>query len=127
MSKNNRELPIDQMLAREAKSFVALAFRNGPIEDVHAGKECPQCSGRTEYSHISQAEMKEIMKRAVDKVYALLWIRTHSPTVYEHVVEAGRQYTANWDLPEHSKKEIEGMTKLAEYLGTRKADAKPSR
>jgi len=28
-------------LAREAKTIFALAFRNGPIEDVHAGKVFP--------------------------------------------------------------------------------------
>jgi hypothetical protein len=32
-------------VAREAKAIVALAFRNGPIEDVHAGKACPTCFG----------------------------------------------------------------------------------
>ena len=29
---------LDAELAKEAKAIVALAFRNGPIEDVHAGK-----------------------------------------------------------------------------------------
>jgi hypothetical protein len=32
-------------VAREAKALVALAFRNGPIEDIHAGKFCPTCHG----------------------------------------------------------------------------------
>jgi hypothetical protein len=32
-------------VAREAKALVALAFRNGPIEDIHAGKLCPTCHG----------------------------------------------------------------------------------
>jgi hypothetical protein len=32
---------LDPELAMEAKSLVALAFRNGPIESVHAGKDCP--------------------------------------------------------------------------------------
>jgi len=31
---------LDTELAKEAKAIVALAFRNGPIEDVHAGKAC---------------------------------------------------------------------------------------
>jgi hypothetical protein len=34
-------MTLDPELAVEAKALVALAFRNGPIEDVHAGKECP--------------------------------------------------------------------------------------
>ncbi len=32
---------LDTQLATEAKAIVALAFRNGPIEDVHAGRVCP--------------------------------------------------------------------------------------
>ena len=61
-----RGMTLDSKLAAEAKSLVALAFRNGPIEDVHAGKECPTCAGKSEYSHLTQAEMKNIMKQAVD-------------------------------------------------------------
>lgn len=117
MSPRNRKLPIDIQLANEAKALVALAFRNGPIEDVHAGKECPTCSGQDEYSHITDGEMKQIMKRAVDKLYALLWIRTHSPEVYEAALKAGSRYTVGWDLPEKSKEEIEAVTRLAELLG----------
>jgi hypothetical protein len=41
-------------VAREAKALVTLAFRNGPIEDVHAGKVCPTCNGSPEYSHVTQ-------------------------------------------------------------------------
>ena len=59
-----RNMTLDPELAAEAKSIVALAFRNGPIEDVHAGKECPNCAGKVEHSHITQDEMKNIMKRA---------------------------------------------------------------
>jgi len=36
-----RKMTLDPELAAEAQSFVALAFRNGSIENVHAGKECP--------------------------------------------------------------------------------------
>lgn len=36
-----------QQLAREAKAIVALAFRNGPIEEIHAGRDCPTCTGRS--------------------------------------------------------------------------------
>ncbi len=55
MNKSQR-----QKLAREAKALVALAFRNGPIEDVHAGERCPVCDGQTGYSRITDAEMKAI-------------------------------------------------------------------
>jgi hypothetical protein len=45
-----QKMTLDPELAAEAKSIVALAFRNGPIEDIHAGKNCPACSGKSEYS-----------------------------------------------------------------------------
>jgi hypothetical protein len=59
-------------LAREAKAIVALAFRNGPIEDHHAGKRCPTCFGREEYSHVTDEEMQRIVQNAVQNVYRLL-------------------------------------------------------
>jgi len=44
---------VDPVLALEAKMIVALAFRNGPIENLHAGKVCPTCSVDRGYSRIS--------------------------------------------------------------------------
>jgi hypothetical protein len=40
--KKSTNNPQDQSgVAREAKALVALAFRNGPIENIHAGKDYP--------------------------------------------------------------------------------------
>jgi hypothetical protein len=86
-------------LAREAKAIVALAFRNGPIEDVHAGKLCPTCAGKPEYSHITQQEMKQVMKNAVDHVYRLLSLKENDPGKYEATIDFGSKYTAAWDDP----------------------------
>ena len=94
-----RKMTIDPELAAEAKSFVALAFRNGPIEDVHAGKECPTCAGKSEYSHITQTEMKNIIKKAVDTVYKLLWLKQNDPEKYDATLELGSRYTRSWDEP----------------------------
>jgi hypothetical protein len=94
-----RKMTLDPELAAEAKSLVALAFRNGPIEDVHAGKECPTCAGKSEYSHITQSEMKKIMRNAVDTVYKLLWIKENDPEKYEASIELGNRYTQGWDEP----------------------------
>jgi hypothetical protein len=57
-------IKLDPNLATETKALVALAFRNGPIEGIHAGRPCPVCSGNPEASHISDEEMKTIMKSA---------------------------------------------------------------
>src|SRR5580693_5587225 len=61
MKKSSTVPQNSSRVAREAKALVALAFRNGPIENVHAGKTCPTCHGKAEYSHITQAEMRRIM------------------------------------------------------------------
>jgi hypothetical protein len=47
------KMTFDPELATEAKALVALAFRNGPIKTLHAGRPCPQCNGNAEVSHIS--------------------------------------------------------------------------
>ncbi len=90
----------DPDLAVEAKALVALAFRNGPIEDLHAGKPCKVCSGNREISHISDEEMKAIMKSAVDALYRLLWLRGSDPAAYNEKLALGRRFTLHWDDPE---------------------------
>jgi hypothetical protein len=91
---------IDPSLAIEAKAITALAFRNGPIEDLHAGKVCSACAGNAEFSHISDDEMKRIMKAAVNAVYRLLWQRDHDPDAYLKSLTLGERYTLRWDDPE---------------------------
>jgi len=88
-----------RQVAREAKAIVALAFRNGPIENVHAGRPCPTCSGQAGYSRVTDAEMKAIMRSAVNKVYALLLLKSSDPDKYESEVQFGERYTLNWDEP----------------------------
>ena len=91
--------PIDPQLAREAKAIVALAFRNGPIEKVHAGKLCPTCSAGSEYSRITDDEIKAIMKSAVDRTYALLKLRKGDPDEYARQIDFGARYVTRWDEP----------------------------
>jgi hypothetical protein len=68
--KQSPKITEDELrVAREVKALVALAFRNGPIEDVHAGKNCPTCHGDPQFSHITQGEMRRTMKAAVDRLY----------------------------------------------------------
>jgi hypothetical protein len=98
-SKSNRK-----QLAREAKAIVALAFRNGPIEDLHAGKACPTCQGQAGVSRVSDADIKKIMKNPVDHVYALLCLRTENPVEYELRIKLGEGYTARWDEPKEPRK-----------------------
>ena len=94
------KMTLDPELASEAKPLVALAFRNGPIETLHAGRQCPQCNGNAEISHISDVEMKRLMKSAVDALYRLLWLREHDRQSYDEHLALGRRYTSHWDDPE---------------------------
>ena len=95
--------PEDPQLAREAKAIVALAFRNGPIENVHAGKLCPTCSTKPEYSRITDEEMKAIMKSAVNRLYALLRLKHRDPEGYTRQIDFGARYVTKWDEPEEKR------------------------
>lgn len=95
--------PKDPQLAREAKAIVALAFRNGPIEQVHAGRDCPTCHAAPEYSRITDDEIKAIMKSAVNRVYTLLRLKTNDPDGYEEQIAFGTGYVARWDEPEETE------------------------
>jgi hypothetical protein len=93
-TKSNRE-----QLAREAKAIVALAFRNGPIEDFHAGRLCPTCHGQAGFLRLTEDQMKKIMKNAVDHVYTLLCLKSENPAKYESNITFGERYSAHWDQP----------------------------
>ena len=99
MARAKTKFPLNSELAEEAKAIVVLAFRNGPIEDLHAGKPCPTCSRDASYSRISNAEMKHIMKNAVDRVYSVLWLKENKPTAYAACLGFGRVNATLWDDP----------------------------
>jgi hypothetical protein len=80
--------------------IVALAFRTGPIEDLHTGKTRPICSTDSAYSRISIEEMKVIMKAAVNTVYSLLWKRENDSEAYAKSLVHGARNTQRWDDPE---------------------------
>jgi hypothetical protein len=88
-----------QQLAKEAKAIVALAFHNGPIENIHTGRPCPTCTGQAGYSRITDAELKVIMKNAVDHVYALLSLKTKEPGKYESQIRLGNGIQQRGDEP----------------------------
>jgi hypothetical protein len=104
------EITLDHTLAIEAKAMVALAFRNGPIEGLHAGKPCAACAGRQEIPHISDEEMKAMMKSAVDTLYRLLWQRENDSAAYLENLALGERYTMQWDDPELEKPRRRGIS-----------------
>jgi hypothetical protein len=62
-------------------------------------KSAPPARGKSEYSHITQAEMKNIMTRAVDTVYKLLSLKQNDPEKYDATIRLGSRYTQSWDEP----------------------------
>ena len=76
-----------------AKGLVALAFRNGPIEDIHAE------------SRITQDEMRTLMKFAVDRVYwFIMQIQNEDDCgddscVIEQLLLQADLYCRQWDEP----------------------------
>jgi len=86
-------------IGAEAKALVALAFRNGPIEEIHAGRHCPTCAGNAGYSRITDEEMEALIKNAVNQLYALLVLKIEKPDEYERKIQFGVRYTTKWDDP----------------------------
>ena len=70
----------------EANAIVAWAFRNGPLEDLHAGKSSKLLTDKG-LSRITDAEMKELMLNACEKVEMLLRLREDDPKMYDSMVK----------------------------------------
>ena len=100
-----------------AKAITAFCFRNTSIESIHAGIFPVSNTGDfsdvfvvdangqkilwTEASRISQAEMKELMRTAVNRVYAVL---SHEDDTgfEESVLNHALTFTHEWDEPKES-------------------------
>ena len=80
----------------QANVLTLLAFRNGPIEDLHAGKyslllEDPQLS------RITDEEMKTVMIDASTKLAELLALRDSDPEDFARVLAVNWRQVRNWD------------------------------
>ena len=99
------ELPKDEIekyypggfgIRDEANAVTAYAFRNGIIEDLHAGKESDLVSDPS-LSRITDPEMKELMIEASKKVAFLLQMKERDPEKYNGFVTAyGLYYCRGW-------------------------------
>ena len=76
-----------------------LALRDGPIEDVHAGRTCPTYHDQPQYSGITQSEMKKIMTNAVNSVYTLLKLQQDEPKVFAEFIQIGATFASDSDEP----------------------------
>ena len=91
-------------LERQAKAIVLIAFRNGPLEDLHAGMSCSHCSEKQDFSKISDPEMRMLMKTAVNRVFTVLKLRDEQPDTFEGLLRMGDLFTKDWDPAEFTAK-----------------------
>ena len=98
MDKQNENRPDGNPSIRdEANALVACAFRNGPLEDLHAGKYSDILDDSS-YSRITDDEMKQLMINARETLARLLTLREESPDEYAcWVKEYGERYCYNWE------------------------------
>ena len=84
-------------LRDEANAIVAIAFRNGPLEDLHAGKPSELLKDST-LSRITDDEMQLIMINACQHVERLLREKQEDPgAYYMKIMGFNRQFCQNWE------------------------------
>lgn len=84
-------------LRDEANAIVAMAFRNGPLENLHSGKHSPLLDDLS-LSRITDAEMKELMISACERVEKLLRWKTDDPEEYSRqILFFSKNYCAGWE------------------------------
>ncbi len=83
-------------LRDEANALTAYAFRNGPLEDLHAGKSSPLLTDDS-LSRITDAEMKALMINASETLACALALRETDPDKYRQFVQGyGQAYCRQW-------------------------------
>jgi hypothetical protein len=83
-------------LRDEANAIVAFAFRNGPLETLHAGKKSSLIDD-DQLSRITDAEMRELMLNACEMVEKLLRMKVEDPEEYsEFIKNYGYMYCKRW-------------------------------
>ena len=84
-------------LRDEANAIVAMAFRNGPIEDLHAGKSSGLLSD-PKLSRINDDEMKMLMIDACEQVTKLLQLNQTDPEeYYRKMMSYNHLYCRRWE------------------------------
>jgi len=80
----------------QANVLTLLAFRNGPIEDLHAGKYSPLLED-PELSRITDDEMKKLMIAASAKLAELLELRDSDPDAFAQLLSANWRQVKKWE------------------------------
>ena len=81
----------------EANALTAYAFRNGPLEDLHAGKGSPLTDDPS-LSRITDAEMRKLMINASEHLAKMLALRVTAPDEYRRFIQTyGMMYCRAWN------------------------------
>lgn len=81
----------------EANALTCCAYRNGFIEDLHAGKYS-ELLEKPELSRITDAEMKKLMIEASSKLAELLAMKEKEPEKYWQLMKFFNEtYCAGWE------------------------------
>lgn len=93
----SRSTTQDEFTVRdEANALTAFAFRNGFLEDLHAGKPSPLLSQHG-YSRISDEEMRKLMIEASEKLERMLRMKREEPGRYAIFIrDYQKRYCRAW-------------------------------
>ena len=81
----------------EANAIVAYAFRNGPLEDLHAGRGSELLNDQS-LSRITDQEMKQLMLFACEHVERMLRLKVSNPQEYDLFVKSYNfRYCRQWE------------------------------
>ena len=87
---------VELTLRDEANALTAFAFRNGFLEDLHAGKDSPLLDA-PDLSRITDDEMKRLMIEASEKLAEMLRLKQKDPEQYEAFIRSyQRMYCRKW-------------------------------
>ena len=83
-------------LRDEANALAAYAFRNGFLEELHAGKSSPLLE-QPGFSRISDEEMRKLMIEASAKLAEMLRLKREAPAEYDMFIRRyQRTYCRKW-------------------------------
>ena len=81
----------------EANALTAYAFRNGPLERLHTGRQSPLLDD-PDLQRLTDAEMKELMINASTTLAAALALRDSDPDRYRRFVQGyGLDFCRAWE------------------------------
>lgn len=92
-----RAFPGGFTIRDEANALTAFALRNGPIENIHAGKSSPLTADPS-LSRITDDEMKELMINASEILATVLALRDSDPDKYRRFIQHyALKYCRSWN------------------------------